>query len=323
MTRVLVTGGAGFIGRWVVKALLAEGYETVVLDDFSNGNTSNLAEFQNETRLTVLENTVADEAAVMGAFAGGIDACLHLAAKINVQHSIDNPRDSYLPDVQGTLNVLEEARRVGARVVFMSTCMVYERAYGHALREDDPVRPASPYAASKLSGEQLVISFGLAYSLPVCVLRPFNTYGPFQRADGEGGVVWIFCKRADEGEAIEVFGDGTQTRDLLYVEDCAELVLRAAFSDAVQGEIVNGGTGVDVEIRALAELIGGRTVRVVQSPHPHPQAEIAKLVCDASKAERLLHWKATTPLTDGVQRTQAWIAENAARSRGAEAKHSG
>ena len=125
--------------------------------------------------------------------------------------------------------------------------MVYAAALGGPIPETHPVRPASPYAASKLAGEQLTIAYGLAYDHPVTVARPFNTYGPFQRSDGEGGVVAIFCGRALDAEPIDVFGDGGQTRDLLYVEDCAEFVVRAATSSRFSPR-----TTVRVSARALS-----------------------------------------------------------------------
>lgn len=308
MRRVVVTGGAGFIGRWVVRALLDEGASVVVLDDFSNGSEANLADFADDPRLEVVDGSIQDPAAVARTFASRPELVLHLAAKINVQNSIDDPIGTYEPDVIGTLHVLEAARAAGAPVLFMSSCMVYSAAGEGPIGESHPVRPASPYAASKLAGEQLTISYGVAYGHPVTVVRPFNTYGPFQRADGEGGVVAIFCERALAGEEIAIFGDGTQTRDLLYVEDCAEFVLRAAASEAARGELLNAGTGRDVSVLALAELVGGGAVPTRNVPHPHPQAEIARLVCDPRKAERILGWRPETSLEEGIAETKEWLS---------------
>ena len=307
MTRALVTGGGGFIGRWVVKALLDEGHAVTVLEDFSNGSQANIEELSDDPRLDVVVGSIHDPGAVAKAYEQRPDLVLHLAAKINVQHSIDDPVGTYEPDVIGTLRVLEEARLAGAPFLFMSSCMVYAAAGDEPIAESHPVRPASPYAASKLAGEQLTLSYGLAYGHPVTVVRPFNTYGPFQRADGEGGVVAIFCERALEGRTIDIFGDGTQTRDLLYVRDCAEFVLRAARSEGARGEILNAGTGRDVPILELAELVGGSDVDVRRVSHPHPQAEIARLVCDHRKAERVLGWHPETSLEQGIAETKEWI----------------
>lgn len=306
MSVVLVTGGAGFIGRWVVKAMLDEGRDVVVLDDFSNGSRDNLAGLSGS--LEVIEGGIDDANAVEHAFAARPGLCLNLAAKINVQASIDDPLGTFRPDVLGTLLLLEHARMVGAPFLFASSCMVYAPAGKDPIAEEHPVRAASPYAASKLAGEFLTLSYGLSYGHPVTVVRPFNTYGPYQRTDGEGGVVAIFCERALRGQSIDVFGDGTQTRDLLFVEDCAEFMLRAAHEISARGELLNAGTGRDVAISELAGLIGGGRVATRHVPHPHPQAEIARLVCDSTKAERVLGWKPGIRLEEGVRRTRDWIA---------------
>jgi nucleoside-diphosphate-sugar epimerase len=146
----------------------------------------------------------------------------------------------------------------------------------------------------------------------VTVVRPFNTYGPFQRADGEGGVVAIFCERALADAEIHIFGDGTQTRDLLYVRDCAEFVLRAARADLARGETLNAGTGRDVTVNELSQIVGGGGgTRHVQ--HPHPQAEIQRLVCDHRKAERILGWRPETSLEQGIAATKEWLGSKALR----------
>ncbi|MDX6377198.1 MAG: UDP-glucose 4-epimerase [Gaiellaceae bacterium] len=313
MSGVLVTGGAGFIGRWVVKALLDEGTDVVVLDDFSNGSEANLAELADDPRLDVIEGSIDDPGAVRRAFSSRPELVLHLAAKINVQHSIDDPVGTYEPDVMGTLRVLQAAREGGAPFLFMSSCMVYAAAGDEPIAETHPVRPASPYAASKLAGEQLTVSYGLAYRHPVTVVRPFNTYGPFQRADGEGGVVAIFCERALDRQEINIFGDGTQTRDLLYVRDCAEFVLRAARADDARDKLLNAGTGRDVTINELASIVGGGDVATRHVEHPHPQAEIARLVCDHHEAERVLGWRPQTTLEQGIAETKDWLSSRAPR----------
>jgi nucleoside-diphosphate-sugar epimerase len=312
VSRVVLTGGAGFIGRWVVRALLDEGASVVVLDDFSNGSEANLAELADDPGLDVVDGSINDPSAVERTFSSRPDLVLHLAAKINVQHSIDDPLGTYEPDVIGTLRILEAARTAEAPLLFMSSCMVYAAAGDEPIAETHPVRPASPYAASKLAGEQLTISYGLSYRHPVTVVRPFNTYGPFQRADGEGGVVAIFCERALADAEIHVFGDGTQTRDLLYVSDCAEFVLRAARTELARGETLNAGTGRDVTVNELAQIVGGGggTRHVA---HPHPQAEIQRLVCDHRKAERILGWRPETSLEQGIAATKEWLGSKALR----------
>lgn len=307
--RVLVTGAAGFIGRWVVGELLARGHEVVPIDNLATGDAANLAEFQDHPRMQPFEiGDVRDEGACRRWLAG-VDAVAHLAASISVQDSIDDPAGTFDNDVVGTFRLLEAARVTGARFLFMSTCMVYDRAEAAAgIDESHPTKPASPYAASKLAGEALTLSYGHAYGLPVNVVRPFNTYGPFQRSVGEGGVVAIFTRRSLRHEELRIYGDGQQTRDLLYAEDCARFVCEALVSDAALGRILNAGTGEDVSVNALATAIEADPARIRHVEHIHPQSEIAVLRCDPRLAETLLGWQPEVTLADGLARTRTWMS---------------
>lgn len=310
--KALVTGGAGFIGRWVVKKLLADGQAVWVLDDLSNGRQENLAEFLGHDLFKAFQiGDIKDAGTLASLFAGGFDVCYHLGASINVQDSIDDPATTFANDVTGTFNVLEECRKHRTKMVFMSTCMVYDRASSAAgIDEQWPVKPASPYAGAKIAGENMVLSYYHAYGLPTVVIRPFNTYGPFQKSSGEGGVVAIFIKKNLQGEVINIYGDGTQTRDLLYVEDCARFVVMAGYNDAVNGEIVNAGLGKDISVNDLAELIADKKELIQHVPHIHPQSEIAKLLCNYSKADKLLGWEPKVSLAEGINKTTIWIKNN-------------
>ena len=307
--RVLVTGAAGFIGRWVVKDLLERGHTVLPVDNLVAGDPGNLAEFADHPGMRPLEvGDVRDRDACIR-WTAGVDAVAHLAASISVQDSIDDPVETVDNDVMGTLGILEGARRSGARVLFMSTCMVYDRATTSAgITERDVTKPASPYAASKLAGEALTLSYHHAYGLPATVVRPFNTYGPFQRSVGEGGVVAIFTRRSLIGEPLLIYGDGTQTRDLLFVADCAQFVVDALFADAAVGRILNAGTGVDVSVNELAATVEPDPARVDHVAHIHPQSEIAVLRCDPSLAREVLGWTPRTSLVDGLAVTRDWMA---------------
>lgn len=304
--KILVTGGAGFIGRWVVKRLLKGSHEIIVLDNLSNGSEKNIEEFRNE--ITFVNGDIKDKNKVSALFKNNFDICIHLAASIIVQNSIDRPWETFENDVIGTFNVLEESRKTDSKFVFMSTCMVYDTAKTSiAISEIHPTKPASPYAGSKLAGEKLVQSYYYAYGLPVVILRPFNTYGPFQKANGEGGVVSIFIQKELDGGILNIYGDGKQTRDLMYVEDCAEFVVQAAYSDKINGEILNAGAGEDITINDLAATICKDPERIKHVSHIHPQSEISKLLCNNSKAKRLLDWKARTKLREGIRKTREWM----------------
>lgn len=310
---ILVTGGAGFIGRWVVERLLKDGHNVWVLDDLSNGRKKNIEEFIGLCHFKeFVHGDIKNRELLSDLFQNKFDICYHLGASINVQDSIDDPATTFNNDVIGTFNVLEECRKHNTKIVFMSTCMVYDRANDeHGITELHGTKPASPYAGSKISGENMVLSYWYTYKLPVVVVRPFNTYGPFQKTGGEGGVMAIFIKRNLDKQTLNIYGDGTQTRDLLYVEDCARFVVEAGYSDCVNGEIVNAGLGRDITINDLAALIADSKEQIKHVPHIHPQSEIQKLLCNYSKAEKLLGWKPKVSLEEGIKRTEEWIKHNA------------
>jgi len=311
--RVVVTGAAGFIGRWVVAELLERGHIVLPIDNLSQGDPGNLAAFANHPHLEPLVVGDVRDGEACRKWLAGADAVAHLAASISVQDSIDNPAETFDNDVVGTFRLLEAAREHGTRVLFMSTCMVYDLAIApEGIAETHPVKPASPYAASKVAGEALTLSFFHAYGLPTTVVRPFNTYGPFQRSVGEGGVVAIFTRRSLQGEQLRIYGDGTQTRDLLYVRDCARFVCDALFSDAATGKILNAGTGVDVSVNELAALIETDSSKIVHAPHIHPRSEIAVLRCDARLADTVLAWRPQVPLAEGLAATRVWMSERLA-----------
>ena len=336
--RALVTGGAGFIGRWVVKRLLDSGHDVLTLDDYSNGRAENLRAFETHPRmLGAVRGDIKDQACIDEVFARGPwDVVFHLAASIHVQKSIDDPEPTFRNDAEGTFRVLEAVRAQyfkangldpadrhfdfdrdvprlkvrRPRVACMSTCMVYDLAGDEPIRETHPNRPASPYAASKIASDMLALSYFHSYKLPVTVVRPFNTYGPFQKSNSEGGVVSIFLKRDLSGEPLLVKGSGEQTRDLLYVEDCAEFVTTAAFSERAEGHVINAGTGADVSILELAGKCASAGNRVERVAHDHPQAEIMRLRADATKASELLGWAPRTSLDEGLARSRAWLDDN-------------
>ena len=303
---ILVTGGAGFIGRWVVKRLLDSGHEVCVLDDLSNGRIENIKEFNDKSNFKFILGDIRDNNLLTEVFKN-VDICIHAAAAINVQESIVNPQRHYDINVNGTFNILEEARKNDVKVVLIGTCMVYDLTASKAISEEHPVNPKSPYAGSKLAAENLALSYFHAYGLPVVITRPFNTYGPYQKSDMEGGVVSIFIKSLLEGEPLNVFGDGTQTRDLLYVEDCAEFIVKASFNEKAVGEVNNGGYGQDIAINDLALQICKDPERFVHIKHHHPQSEIPKLLCDYTKAKKLLGWEPKTSLEEGIEKTKDWI----------------
>ena len=310
---VLATGGAGFIGRWVVKNLLSKEKNVVVIDNLDNGSKENLDEFKNHPNFKELViNDIKNKDVIEKLFYKyKFSICIHMAAQINVQESIDNPKKYFENNVVGTYNILENARKFNTKVILIGTCMVYDLADSNkAISETHKVKPTSPYAGSKLAAEELALSYYYGYNLPVVILRPFNTYGPFQKTNMEGGVVSIFIKRKLNNEKLLVFGDGTQTRDFLYVEDCANFIVKAAEYRKCIGEIINAGTGKDISINDLAKMIIKNENQIEYVEHHHPQSEIMKLKCNNSKAKRLLNWEPKTSLEEGILILENWIKNN-------------
>jgi len=307
--QVVVTGAAGFIGRWVVRELLKRGYSVCGLDDLSNGSRRNVAAFADHDEFELTVGDVRDRDTVESMFDDDTEGCIHLAAEIDVQESLDDPQSHFETNVVGTERILEACRRTDTRLGLVGTCMVYDMAgAGEGIDERHPTEPASPYAGSKLGAENLAEGYYHGYDLPVSFLRPFNTYGPFQKTGMAGGVVSIFTDRDLRGEPLQIYGDGTQTRDLLYATDCAEFVVDGTFSDDAVGEVINAGTGRDVSINELAELIAMEGTAIEHVEHHHPQSEVKRLRCDPSKAQDLLGWKPEMSLNEGIDRLREWLA---------------
>jgi nucleoside-diphosphate-sugar epimerase len=308
--KVLITGGAGFIGRSVVRKFLIENNDVWVLDNLSNGSRENISEFLEMSNFHgLIEEDITNPDRLKGVFENQFDLIIHMAAQINVQTSLDNPDFDFMVNVIGTQNILNEALKSKTKTVILGTCMVYDMASANkAIDEEHPVKPKSPYAGSKLMAENLALSYYFGFGLPVVILRPFNVYGPFQKSNLEGGVVSIFVDSNLNGKYLNVYGDGTQTRDLLYVEDCANFIYSASMNDTAVGEILNAGSGRDVAINELANLVAKDESKIKHVEHIHPGSEIPKLLCDYSKSNKLLGWKPEVSLEEGIRRTEDWLS---------------
>jgi UDP-glucose 4-epimerase len=301
--RVLVTGGAGFIGSHLVNKLLGRGYEVAVLDNFRSGKMENIRQHLKNDGFMLVKGDVRDKRAVRDSM-DGVDAVVHLAALIDVEESVNNPFDTHDVNVGGTLNVLEEAVRKGIkRFVYASSTAVYGEGNPLPLKEDHPLKPISPYAASKASAEHYCRAFGSCYGLNSAILRYFNVYGPGQRRSSYSGVITRFFQNALKGEPLIIYGDGEQTRDFIYVDDVVDATILALEKCNLR-ETVNACTGKPTTIKELAQIVGEVAGKEVQILHDEPRnGDIRHNYGETAKAEEILGFKARTSLKEGLKQT--------------------
>jgi UDP-glucose 4-epimerase len=300
--RALVTGGAGFIGSALVRALRERGYDVRVYDDLSVGDPANI----DGTDAEIVRADVCDLAALTEA-ARGCDAAFHLAAGAGVIQSIEEPLVNFDQNARGTVVALEAARRadVGRFVFSSSNAPLGEGAY--PAREDKPIAPLSPYGASKAVGEAYCSAFHGAYGMHAVAVRFSNAYGP--RSAHKGNVIPLFIRRLRAGEELTVYGDGEQTRDFVFCEDLADGLIRAAEADGAGGEIFQLASGVETSLNRLLELLGevsGTEPRVRREP---PRAgEILRNYSSVDKARDRLGYRPSVALAEGLRRTWDWFA---------------
>jgi UDP-glucose 4-epimerase len=308
--KVLVTGGAGFIGSHVTDVFLDAGHEVWALDDLSSGRRENL---RSEVRLVAADIRSPDAARLVEA--ERFEVMCHLAAQMDVRRSVNDPRFDADVNVGGFLNLLEAARKAGVRkVVFSSTGgAIYGDQDVYPAPEAHPTRPVSPYGVSKASGELYLGYYRAQYGLRSTALRYANVYGPRQNPHGEAGVVAIFSERLLKGETCVVNGTGEQTRDFVYGPDVARANLLAATGE-VEGP-VNIGTGIETDVNRLYALLA--RAAGVERPAQHAPAkpgEQMRSSVDAARAAKLLGWRPAVALEEGLGRTVDWFRAGSKRT---------
>jgi UDP-glucose 4-epimerase len=301
LTRVLVTGGAGFIGSHVVDRLVGSGCEVIVVDNLSAGVLANIEEHVREGRVCFVRGDIRDSETV-GKCVHGVDAVVHLAAVTSVPFSVEHPALTFENNVDGTLNLLNWCVKVGVgRFVFVSSCSVYGEPNYLPVDEKHPTCPCSPYASSKLEGERQCRNFEERYGLETVALRLFNVYGPRQGLSSYSGVVTQFVNRARQGSALVIFGDGRQTRDFVHAYDVADAVLRSLKGES-DGEVFNIGSGRPTSLNSLAKsvlnLAGANLDIVYEKPRV---GDVKASFADISKAEKQLDYKPIVPLEKGLR----------------------
>ena len=302
---VLVTGGAGFIGSHIARTLLERGDTVRVLDNFSTGKRDNLAGLD----VDILEADLRDASALTQA-CRAVDTIFHEAAFVSVPQSMQEPGECFDVNVTGTASLFEAARKAGVRrVVFATSAAVYGDVDDYPLTEESPLRPLSPYAASKRVDEIYGQLYTTSFGLEVVALRYFNVYGPRQRPDSQyAAAVPIFIRQMLDHKPITIFGDGGQTRDLIYVGDVVRANLIAAEHPAAPGQIFNICTGVETRLLDLVEHL-----QELFPSAPEPQfaerrsGDISRSIGSAHKAADLLHFRAEVGLGEGLNQTVEWM----------------
>jgi UDP-glucose 4-epimerase len=310
--RVLVTGGAGFIGSNLVKILVANGCDVTVLDNLSSGHRTNLDPFP---QVRFIEADIRDRNAVDEAIQGA-SLVFHLAASVGNKRSIDDPISDAEINVIGTLRILEAAREHKIRkVVASSSAGIFGELKTLPIREDHPVEPDTPYGSTKLCGEKLCLAYSKLYQLEAICLRYFNVYGPNQRFDAYGNVIPIFAFQILRGEPVTIFGDGEQTRDFVNVADVVQANLRAAATRSVSGAF-NIGSRSRITINRLVMLLGAASgIEPTVLYGPQRPGDVRDSLADITAAGTILGFVPAVPIEVGLAEYMTWARDETRRTQ--------
>jgi dTDP-glucose 4,6-dehydratase len=314
--RILVTGGAGFISSNFTRHLLGStDYEVVLLDALTYaGNMDNLADLIGHERLSFVHGDIRDPELV-SEVVSDVDVIVNAAAESHVEKSIEEGGGEFVTtNVEGTQVLLDAIRRQPVdRFILFSSSEVYGTALSEPMDEEHPLKPRSPYAATKAGADRLAYSYWVTYGLPITIVRPFNNYGPYQHPEK---VVPRFITHALRNEPLTVHGDGHASRDWVFVDDVAEAIdaVIAADGARVHGEVINLATGRDLSIEAIADLVLERLgkPKSLKVHTPERPGQVDRHIGSTDRAERLLGWRARTSFEQGLDRTIGWYNDNRA-----------
>ena len=310
--RTLVTGAAGFIGSTLVDRLLADGHSVVGVDDLSTGRSENIvaAERSEDFEFAKADIVSAD---LVGLLADTRpEVVFHLAAQIDVRHSVADPQFDSMVNVVGTVRLAEAARQAGVRKVVHTSSggSIYGTPNTFPTSEDEPVDPTSPYAAGKYAGEVYLNMFRNLYGLECSHIAPANVYGPRQDPHGEAGVVAIFSQALLAGRPTKIFGDGSDTRDYVFVDDVVDAFVKAA-GEAGGGQRFNIGTGVETSVRQLhSEIAAAADGRDEPEFYAPRLGDLRRSSLDSSRAKQVFGWAPKVDLPDGIARTVDYFRQS-------------
>ena len=315
--RVLVTGGAGFIGSTLVDRLIAEGYEVDVIDDLSTGKLANLAEARKTGRLNFHQLDIRGEAVIGLIERRRPEVIFHLAAQADVRVSVERPSFDAAVNILGSINIMEGARLGGTRRIVAAASG--GTLYGEPADEDIPTRetvehhPLSPYGVSKKSMIDYLAAYRALHNVEYVALALANVYGPRQDPHGEAGVVAIFAERLLRGHEVKIFGDGEQTRDFVYVDDVADAFVRA--SERSGGLVINIGTGSETSVNELYDAMASSLgVTTPAFKAPARIGEINRSCLDVARAKMQLDWMSWTTIEEGTSATIEFIRQQLAQA---------
>jgi UDP-glucose 4-epimerase len=305
--KLLVTGGAGFVGSNLVERLVRDGVKVFVLDDLFTGSLDNLPK---SNLIEFVEGSVCDESLVKK-IVKETDLIFHLAAR-NIIISTKDPKQDFAVNIGGTLNILLAAREKGVKVIYSSSTSIYGNPRYLPINEDDGINPFTPYATSKLAGENYCYSFYETYDLPTAVVRYSNIYGTKQSPDNPYcGVVSKFFDSVMKGSSPQIHGDGEQTRDFTYVDDAVEATILAGITDRADGKVYNVGTGIETTVNQLAyKIIALYKINIKPSYIDRRDIDnIRRRVCNIERIRRELRWTPKVTIDRGLEITKAWLEQ--------------
>jgi UDP-glucose 4-epimerase len=313
-SKILVTGGAGFIGSHIVDRLLKEGFEVTVIDNLDTGRLENIANHQNKKEFNFIKGDIRDFNLVKETMQN-MDAVFHEAALASVTLSVEKPLLTNDINVTGTLNVLKAASDLHVkRLIFASSAAVYGNAVSPIKREDMATNPTSPYGVSKLAAEVYVRLFCKVYGLETVALRYFNVYGPKQRFDIQcayGGAITIFTNRLLRNKSPIIYGDGEQTRDFVYIQDVVEANMLALKSRDAAGEVFNVGTGTNVSVNQVAntlkEIMDRKDLETIYADSR--PTDIRHGYADITKAQKILGYNPRFSFKEGLTELVNWYTK--------------
>ena len=306
MAKLLITGGGGFQGRYLVEHFLKNGHQITVLNTLSDKTSKALKEFKNE--ITIVYGSVTDKEIIYKTVRDH-DCVFHFAARIHVDESITDPLSSLNVNIYGTYNVLESVTFFKSRLIFLSSCEVYGAPLNNLpIKEDAELRPHSPYAASKAAADRLCFAHFTTYGTDVVIVRPFNVFGPNQKNGIDGAAIPIFVDLAMKGKPLSVYGDGNQKRDYMYISDLVKAYELIYNNPQLKGQVINIGTGRETKIIDIAQYIANKFHVKIIHKKARP-GEVSHFRADMTKAKKI-GFKPTVNIWSGIDKYLDWCKQN-------------